>query len=310
MHLSLSKLNTASGAQSLLDVGVDGELEGSEGTDHEETGTDTGVGSLKTELLGDLDETGSSALARGTRGLVDLGQHGVGRLGDNGGSETSNQTRSQVGNGLGGGGEGLLGEGVEDGLGDLLEDDELGHGVRNLLEQDGTEARVESTNTLVLHDLGETTKETVGELGLRDETDTGGLERAEGNVGEELGDTRGTEVDGLTVLRGGLDTEVVNGLLLPELVSTELEGTLDGVTGNGGAETGEEGTSTLVLDDLAEGVDHTLVVDLGVKLDTGLDDIDGGKGTVGDGTAEGTGKGETVMLSASCMLCLDVSCSA
>jgi hypothetical protein len=35
------------------------------------------------------------------------------------------------------------------------------------------------------------------------------------------------------------------------------------------------------------------VVNLGLKLDPGLDDIDGGEGTVGDGAAEGTGEGET-----------------
>jgi hypothetical protein len=36
-----------------------------------------------------------------------------------------------------------------------------------------------------------------------------------------------------------------------------------------------------------------LVVDLGLKLDPRLDDIDGGEGTVGDGATESTGKGET-----------------
>lgn len=35
-----------------------------------------------------------------------------------------------------------------------------------------------------------------------------------------------------------------------------------------------------------------LVVDLGLELDSGLDDIDGGEGTVGDGTSESTSKGE------------------
>lgn len=48
---------------------IDGELEGSEGADHEETGTDTSVRALKAELLGDLDETGSGGLAGSTRGL-------------------------------------------------------------------------------------------------------------------------------------------------------------------------------------------------------------------------------------------------
>lgn len=35
------------------------------------------------------------------------------------------------------------------------------------------------------------------------------------------------------------------------------------------------------------------VVHLGLELDPGLDDVDGGEGTVGDGATEGTGEGET-----------------
>lgn len=288
-------LDTAGGVEHALDVSIDEELAGSEGTDHDETGTHAGEETLDTELLGHLDEARGGRLAGGTLGLVDLGEEGVGGLRDDGGGHTGDETGAEVEAGLLTLGKRGLGaaHGVEDLLRGDLEDGELGHGVGDLLEQDGAETGVEAADTLLTGDAEEARGEAVGERGLRDETDTGGLEGAESNVGEELGDTRGTEVDGLAVLRGLLDTEVVDGLLLPELVSTELQGTLDGVTGDGGAETGEEGTSTLVLDDLTEGVDHTLVVDLGLKLDTGLDDIDGGKGTVGDGTSESTGKGET-----------------
>jgi hypothetical protein len=56
-----------------------------------------------------------------------------------------------------------------------------------LLKEDGAETRVESTNAFLLQDLGETAEETVGEGGLGDETDAGGLERAQGDIGEELG---------------------------------------------------------------------------------------------------------------------------
>lgn len=122
-------LNTTSGTEDTLDVTVDGELTGSDTTDHEETGTDTGVRATETELLGDLDEAGDSALAGSALGLVDLGQHGVGGLGDNGGGETGDKTGAQVDGGLATGGEGALVNGLVDGLGDLLENDELGHGV-------------------------------------------------------------------------------------------------------------------------------------------------------------------------------------
>ena len=181
-----------------------------------------------------------------------------------------------------------------------------------LLEEHGTETRVESTNTLLAQNLRETRGETRSESGLRDETDTGGLKRAEGNVGEEFGGSGGSEVDGGSELGGPLNANLVDALLLEEFITTELEGTLEEVTGGGGTETSEESASTLVGDDLAETTDHTLVVGDGVKLDTGLDagiplvyhfcisyilymgivHIDRSERTVGDGAADGTSKGE------------------
>lgn len=101
----------------------------SESTNHEETSTDTRVRAAETELLSDLDQTGGGALTRETLGLVDLGKHGVGGLGNDGSSETGHQTRAQVDNGLGTIGEGVLVNNSIDSLNDLLEDDELGNGV-------------------------------------------------------------------------------------------------------------------------------------------------------------------------------------
>ena len=142
-----------------------------------------------------------------------------------------------------------------------------------LLEEDGTETSVERGNALVLEHLAETTDETVGVGGLGDETDTGGLKGAQGNVGEELGGGGRGEVDGGAVVGGSLETEGVDPLLLEELVSAELQGALEEVTGKGRAGTGEESASTLILDDLAEAADETAVVGLGVELDAGLDAV-------------------------------------
>lgn len=187
-----------------------------------------------------------------------------------------------------------------------------------LLEQNGAEATVESTNTLLLGDLGETRDEARGEGGLGNETDTGGLKRAEGDVGEELGGTSRGEVDGGAVVGGRLVAEEANGLLLEELVTTELQGTLEEVTSEGGAGTSEESASALILDDLLEAADEAAVVGLGVELDAGLDavsalagcaralrrtvdaagdggeslHIDGGEATVGDGAADSAGESE------------------
>lgn len=255
-----SDLNTAGGTEHALDVTVDKELTGSEGTDHDETGAHTGEETTDTELLGHVNETRGDGLAGETLGLVDLGEEGVGGLGDDGGGHTGDETGRKVETGglaLGELGLVLAGE-LEDLLGCDFVDGELGHGVRDLLEENGTETSVEGTNTLLTEDTEETRGKTGSKGGLGDKTDTGGLERAEDNVGEELGNTRGSEVDGLTVLRGLLDTKVVDSGLLPELVTTELEGTLERVTDNGGAETSEESTSSLLGDNLTEGVDHAL----------------------------------------------------
>lgn len=147
--------------------------------------------------------------------------------------------------------------------------------IRNLLlEQDGSESRVEGTNALLLQDAGHGREETAGEGRLGDKTDTGGLERAQGNISDELSGTGGGEVDSGAVVLGSLVAKGVDGLLLEELVSTELEGTLEEVTGGGRTETSQESASTLVLDDLAETTEHTAVVGDGVKLDTGLDAVE------------------------------------
>jgi hypothetical protein len=288
-----SDFYTTSSSHGFLKVAIYGKLAGSESSDHEETGTDTRVRSTDTELLTDLDETRDSSLTGETLGLVDLGEHGIGGLRDNGGSETGHQTRAKVGNSLHTIGHVLLGELVEDSLRDLLEDDELGHGVRDLLEQNGTETGVESTEALVLDNLAEARNETAGVGGLGDETDTGGLERAQGDIGEELSSGGRGQVDSSSVLGSGLVAKSIDPLLLEELVTTELQGTLEEVTSEGRTNTGEKSGSTLILDNLAEATDETTVVGSGVELDTGLDDIDGGKTTVGDGTADSTGKGES-----------------
>lgn len=150
-----------------------------------------------------------------------------------------------------------------------------GHGRGNdryiLLEQDGAETRVEGTNTLVLQDLGETTDETVGKGWVTNKTDTGSLERAEGNVGEELSNTGGSEVDGSAVVGGGLVADQVDGLLLEELITTELEGTLEEVTSSGRTETSPDGAGTLVGNDFPEATDQAGVVLGGVQLYPGLD---------------------------------------
>jgi hypothetical protein len=48
--------------------------------------------------------------------------------------------------------------------------------------------RVETAKALLLSNTSETTKQAIGERGLGDKTDTSSLQRAKGDIGEELGD--------------------------------------------------------------------------------------------------------------------------
>jgi len=93
----------------------------------------------------------------------------------------------------------------------------------------------------------------------------------ESDISDEFGASSGGEVDTSSVLGGGLVSEEVDVLLLEELVTTELESTLEEVTGGCRTKASEESTSTLRLNDLAETTDHTPVVGGRVELDSGLD---------------------------------------
>lgn len=268
------------------------ELTGSQGTDHDETGAHTAEEATDTELLGDLDEAASGCLTRESLRLVDLGQESVGGLRDKGGSAPSDDTTEEVEACLGTAGQLLLGlaGSLDEGFRCNFKEVELGHGVRNLLEEDGTEARVEALDTLLTADTSKATEETVGVARLRHETDTGSLERAQGNVGKEFGDTRCSQVHGTTVGGGSFKADLLDDCLLPELVTverkmerseslsgndqhmvkdvppssvmqylpSELERALEEVAGSRGAETSEESAAALLGNDLAESSDHTL----------------------------------------------------
>lgn len=64
--------------------------------------------------------------------------------------------------------------------------------------------------------------------------------------------------------------EVVDGLLLKQLVASELEGTLEEVASGGRTEASEQCASTLALDNLFEPADEAPVVFGGVELDSGF----------------------------------------
>ena len=90
--------------------------------------------------------------------------------------------------------------------------------------------------------------------------DLGHLQRAKGDVGEELSRSRARQPDRTLVLAGGLLASHVHVEVLEVLVETVLEETLEGVADEGGAETLPETLATLLSDDGPETADKTLVL--------------------------------------------------
>lgn len=70
---------------------VDEPLEGGEGTDHNNTGSKSSPESSESNLA--VDGADSGLGLAGLEGSVELGNHGVGGVGDNGAEDTSNVTR-------------------------------------------------------------------------------------------------------------------------------------------------------------------------------------------------------------------------
>ena len=144
------------GAKGIHDGVEDTELSGGEGTDHDATGEKAdGAKVDEASLAGNSHETGHhGALSAGSL-LVDLGEEGVGGVGDDGRGNTGNDTRGEGDTDVGSRGKlrGALAHGTVDGIGGGALDGELGHGVGDLLAEDGDKAGVEAANTLRLEHL-------------------------------------------------------------------------------------------------------------------------------------------------------------
>lgn len=149
---------------------------------------------------------------------------------------------------------------------------------------------VETSETFFPCDPSESGHKTRSESGLGNQSNSGSLKRTQSDIGKELGNGGSSEVDGLSVFTSAVNTKGINGGLFPELVTgeeneggllgqkpsmdcsdcrivynapskyspSELQGTLQGVTQNGGTETGKKGTSTFLGNDLSETTNHTL----------------------------------------------------
>ena len=205
------------------------ELTSGQGANHHASGAQAHSAELdKANLGGDAAQTGHDRTSATSAGLVDLGQQSVGRVGDDGSAHTGNHTGGKGHTELGATGEVSLGlaHRGSDAVSSLALHGELSHGIGDLLHQDGTEARVEASEDALLgHESASAADQARGEGGLGHQTDTGGLQRAQEDISDELSHGGRCQVDGGLVVPGLLVTQVLGELDLEELNTTELEPT-------------------------------------------------------------------------------------
>ena len=134
-------------------------METSEGTDHEDTCTETVPEAVETDVL--VDGANGSSL------LVHDRDHGVCGVGDNSAEDTSPVAGQEGNTELLGLAVGVAGLGEDVGVEEsycLFEGDELDNGVRDLSAPEGDDTLVEAVPALSVHDLGPAFSQVGGEL--------------------------------------------------------------------------------------------------------------------------------------------------
>ena len=267
---------------------VDPPLETSESTDHQNTSGKTVPASLPAEELHSLHHR--DLLSR----VVHLGDARVEGVGDEGTEDTSNVTRGEGDGQLGGLAVALtrLGEAVlVEQSDDVLEGGELHHGVGDLTAPEGNNSLPERLHTSSGGELLHSGRQLGGEVGLNRsglDAHLDGLHGAEENIGEELSGSRSSQVDGVLEVLGGLLTHQTGVQVLEQLISTELEEALQGVTDHGRLPTSVE---TLTVQSDLSGLLETIEqrgVHAGVGLTAALHQIQRGDEGVGGSAGQNT----------------------
>ena len=209
-------------------------------------------------------------------------------MGDDGGGNSGNNTRSQRDTKVATLAKlvGRRSHGVVDGVSSGSLNSEFGHGVGDLLEKDGAKTSVKSTNSILGKHFTEAVSQSAAEVRVRDGANSDSLKRAEEDVSDGLSSGSGSKVNRGLHLPSLLLSETPGGIDLEKLDSAKLEETLDEVSPAGGAKASEESSGSLLTDDLLESTDQALVVLGRVKLDTSLDHINRGQGSVSDTAAD------------------------
>ncbi len=251
------------GPQGIHDSIKDTKLTGREGTNHDATGRQTDRQQLgKTDFSRNVHQTRHhGSIATGPL-LVDFTQESIGGMRNDRGRDTGNDT-GQQGNAQGGGaadfGRCFSHTSVHAVSYGTLHD-EFGASVRDLLGQDGSETRVETSNSFRGGHFLESIQQSRAEFGVRDGSDTDGLERTQEDIGNGFGSGRCSNVNSGLVFPSLLFSEGSSGLNLEVLDSTKFEPSLNKVSDGGSTETRRECGNTFFGNDCAETSDQSGVV--------------------------------------------------
>jgi len=219
---------------------VDPPLETSQSTDHDDSGTHTSPETIETDITVDLLDVIHSATT--SLDTVELRDHSISGLRDQGAENTCNVTRSESDGELSGLGVFILGSGEDscvEHLYSLFESDELHDSVGDLSGPEGSETLVETVDTFISSDLSKTFSEGDGEssnLGSLD-SDLNGFPRAQEDVSNDFSRSGRKSPTDTLVFNGVFGTNDAGEDILEEFVETELSETLKGITDQSGSET-------------------------------------------------------------------------
>ena len=169
-----------------------------------------------------------------------------------------------------------------DHLNNSFEGCEFHHGVRDLTSPERVQALVETSSAFLCNDLGDTIEGAFGEWrdgGLH--ADLHGFEWAEGNIGDEFGRGRGSQVERGLVLISIFSPDEIRVEFLEEFISAVFESSLCAVTEEGRGPSGVDSTEAFSAADLAPSLEVTSV-HLRVDLATTFDQIEGCDSRVGE----------------------------
>lgn len=149
---------------------------------------------------------------------------------------------------------------------------EFHHSVGNLPHPQGDEGFEEGVHPFVLHHLGDGFPHGVGESGGRLDFHFDRLHRAEGDVGDEFGGSRGGEVERRSPHVGGLFADNARVHDFEILVESELAGALGRVAEERGGPAFAQTADTVLFQGYLESVDYILVL-VRIYLEPALDQI-------------------------------------